>query len=279
MVERDGINGRDLPGKPTQQDHLDLERPNAARIYDYLLGGSSNVAVDREAAEELKKTSSEMVAMARVNRSYLGRVVRHLAGLGVDQFLDLGSGIPTAGNVHEVAQQVNPQARVAYVDMEPVAVTYARDLLANEPLVTVTQADIRDPEAVLSAPGVAELLDRNKPTVVLAIAILHAVSDGDDPKGFLARYGEAFGAGSYLAITHLSPLTLDDQQVRRIEAVYERTPTPVVFRSPEEIANLLRPYELIDPGLVLAPQWHSASPVSDEEARASNIFGAVARLS
>ncbi len=258
--------------------YLDLERPNAARMYDYYLGGAANVSVDRMAAEEVIRAVPDTVYCARANRAFLGRVVRHLADSGVDQFLDLGSGIPTAGNVHEVAQRSNPQSRTVYVDVESVAVSYARDLLRDEPNVTIVHADIRDPAAVLSAPQLTDVLDLERPVAVLAMAVLHAMSDADDPAGFLAQYRDACAPGSYLGISHLSPLTFDAEQRRRSEEVYEKTPTPVVFREREQIAEFLQGYELIDPGLVLLPKWRPVERISEADARRANSYGAVGRL-
>ncbi len=259
--------------------YLDLERPNAARMYDYYLGGAANVSVDRIAAEEVIRAVPDTVFCARANRAFLARVVRHLAESGVDQFLDLGSGIPTAGNVHEVAQRCNPQSRTVYVDIEPVAVSYARDLLRDQPNVTIVQADIRDPDAVLSAPELARVLDLRRPVAILAMAVLHAIPDSDGPSGFLARYRDSCAPGSYLGISHLSPLTFGDAERRRSEAVYQKTPTPVVFRERDEIAGFLQGYELVEPGLVLLPQWRPVERISEADARRANSYGAVGRLS
>jgi rhodanese-related sulfurtransferase len=265
-------------GAEPQAGQLDPQVPNAARMYDYYLGGSANLAVDREAAEQLMAAVPDIVYCAHANRAYLGRVVRYLTEQGIDQFLDLGSGIPTVGNVHEIAHRHDPAARVAYVDIEPVAVSYARRLLADEPLVTVTRADIRDPRSVLYAPGVSDLLDFDRPVAVLAVAILHAMSDADDPAGFLAAYRSACAPGSHLAISHLSPLTFEPAQVRVSEEVYARTPTPVVYRDRDRIAKFLDGYQPVDPGLVLLPQWRPTDPVDEVEARRANSYGAVGRL-
>jgi hypothetical protein len=213
-----------------------------------------------------------------VNRSFLGRVVRHLVRAGIDQFLDLGSGIPTVGNVHEVAQRHNPLARVAYVDYEPIAVAHGRRLLADNPLVSITQADIRRPHEVLAAPTVTGLLDLDRPLAVLALAILHFIPDRDDPRDMLAGYRRACVPGSYLAISHGSQVTLTDAQIREFLDAYARTPTPALFRTVDEIRSLMAGYDLIDPGLVLLPQWRAERRVSDAEAAESNIYGAVGIL-
>ncbi len=257
---------------------LDAKRPNSARMYDYFLGGAQNFAVDRLVAEQAATAFPYIRISTRLNRSYLGRVVAHLSERGVDQFLDLGSGIPTVGNVHEVAQQLNPKARIAYVDYEPIAVAHGRRLLADADNVTITQADIRHPQEVLTAPTVTDLLDFDRPIAVLAMAILHFIPDGAHPHAMLAAYRTACAPGSYLAISHGSQVTLTDQQIDEFLGAYARTPTPALLRTLGEISTLMHGYELIDPGLVLLPQWHPERPVTDDEARESNIYGAVGVL-
>ncbi|HWE90825.1 MAG TPA: SAM-dependent methyltransferase [Pseudonocardiaceae bacterium] len=259
-------------------DALDVSRPNSARMYDYFLGGAQNFAADREAAELAASAFPHIRISTRINRSFLGRVVSYLTSQGIDQFLDLGSGIPTVGNVHEVAHRHNPDARVAYVDHEPVAVAHARRLLADHERITITQADIRRPADVLTAPGVAGLLDFSRPIAVLAVAILHFLPDTDDPRGMLAAYRAACVPGSHLVISHGCQLTLTDEQVDRFLAAYARTPTPALFRERSEIRTLMAGYRLVDPGLVLLPQWRPERPVGDAEAAASNILGAVGVL-
>jgi SAM-dependent methyltransferase len=247
-------------------------------MYDYFLGGAQNFAADRDAAEQAVLAFPHIRVGARVNRSFLGRAVTYLTQHGVDQFLDLGSGIPTVGNVHEIAHRHNPTARVAYIDYEPVAVAHARRLLAGDPRVSITQADIREAHDVLAAPGVRHLLDFSRPVAVLAMGILHFLPDSDDPYGMLATYRDACVPGSALAISHGSQVTLTDEQIRRFLLAYARTPTPALFRTVEEILPLLDGYEIVEPGLVLLPQWHPYDPVGDEEARAANIYGGVGIL-
>jgi SAM-dependent methyltransferase len=247
-------------------------------MYDYFLGGAQNFAADREAAELAASAFPHIRISTRINRAFLGRVVSYLVAQGIDQFLDLGSGIPTVGNVHEVAHRHNPDARVAYVDYEPVAVAHARRLLADNDRVSITRADIRRPAEVLAAPGVAGLLDFTRPVAVLAVAILHFLPDSDDPRGMLAAYRAACAPDSHLVISHGCQITLTDGQVDRFLAAYARTPTPALFRERSEIRTLTAGYRLIDPGLVLLPQWRPEQPVRDEDAAASNILGAVGIL-
>lgn len=252
---------------------MDLHNPNAARMYDYYLGGAANFLPDREAADRALAITPEIGRFARANRSFLGRAVGFLCEQGIDQFLDLGSGIPTVGNVHEIAHRHNPTARVAYVDREPVAVAHARRLLDSHAHVTVTQADVREPAAVLAAPGVTELLDLDRPVAVLAVAILHFVPDADDPAAIVAAYHRACVPGSYLVFSHASPITMTEHEVHSGQQIYSTTSTPLLSRNHDEIAALLEGYTLLAPGLVPINHWPTTS---DEPA--ANGYSAVATL-
>lgn len=264
-------NEEDLPAVNDQS-------PNSARMYDYYLGGAANFAADRAAAEAAQQGFPEVVTWARANRSFLGRAVAHLCDQGIDQFLDLGSGVPTVGNVHEIAHRHNPAARVAYVDHEPVAVSHARNLLGDEPRVSITQADIRQPEQVLASPGVAGHLDFTRPVAVLAVAILHFIPDDTELAELLATYRAACAPGSYLALSHGVITTLTPHQVELFLDSYRHTPTPAVFRTPEQITAALTGYELLAPGAVPLDQWHPDQPVDDAEAARANCYAAVGYL-
>lgn len=258
---------------------LDLSKPNVARMYDYYLGGSTNFAVDRAAAEQVFAVNPDASRVARSNRAFVGRVVRYLTQQGIDQFLDLGSGIPTVGNVHEIAQRYIPHARVAYVDIESVAVIHGRKLLADNEFATVSQADIRRPHEVLAEPGVAGLLDFSRPVAVLAMACLQFVSNEDDPAAILAAYRDACVSGSYLGITHISAVTLSKEQAQRLKEIYRNTATPGHgLRGPDELAALMSGYELVEPGLVLVGNWHPDEPISDEEVARGNFYGCLGYL-
>lgn len=247
-------------------------------MYDYLLGGAANFAVDREAAEQAASTFPNFRVAVRVNRAFLGRAVRYLVERGVDQFLDLGSGIPTVGNVHEIARRYNPTARVAYVDYEPVAVAHARNLLGDDEYARVALADIRRPDDVLAAPEVADLLDFSRPIAVLAVAILHFMPDAEEPYRVIAAYRDACAPGSCLALSHGAQVTLTDDQIEAFLAAYARTPTPAVFRTREQIARFFTGYRPVEPGVVLLPTWHPDRPVGDDEAAESNIYGGIGVL-
>ncbi|MFR9730009.1 SAM-dependent methyltransferase [Saccharopolyspora sp. MS10] len=271
-----GANEHDLPSP--MPSIPDTTRPNSARMYDYYLGGAAHFAVDREAADDALAVLPQSAVYARANRAFLGRAVRFLLDEGVDQFLDLGSGIPTVGNVHEIAHRVNPDAKVSYVDHEPVAVAHAQRMLAGLPNVSITQADVRDPEGVLRSPGVAGMLDLSRPVAVLAIAILPFVPDDDEVLDLVSRYREASAPGSWLAISHISQVSATDEQVRVAHEVMARTPTPVLWRHPESVARLFTGYRLVEPGLVLSPLWRPDRPISHAEAAEANAYGGVGRL-
>ena len=234
--------------------HVDIETPSAARMYDYYLGGSHNFAADRELAEEYMRVLPDMPQIARAQRHVLHRAVRHLAAAGVDQFLDLGSGIPTAGNVHEVAAAANPDARVVYVDSDPVAFAHSASLLSGAARAAIIQADLRHPGAILDHPELAGLLDLSRPVAVLMIAVLHFVADEDDPARIVAEYRDATAPGSYLAITHATS-DYQPQLARRAEAVYTRASHQIHYRSRQQIADMLTGYELLEPGLVDMIHW------------------------
>ncbi|MHA6800202.1 SAM-dependent methyltransferase [Bounagaea algeriensis] len=257
----------------------DLDRPNAARMYDYYLGGSQNLALDREAAEQALSRFPHTARSAQANRAFLTRAVHYCLDNGIQQFLDLGSGIPTKGNVHEVAHARDADARVAYVDIEPVAVAHARRLLHPLPQVTVTQADLRDPQQVLTAPGVADLFDWHQPVAVLCVAVLHFVSDRDDPGTILARYRHALAAGSALVLSHVS----DDQPTEELAAphravaeVYQHSNTPAYLRDRASIAALLEDAALAEPGLVDALHWRPTTP--SNPADRCGFYAAIAQL-
>jgi S-adenosyl methyltransferase len=256
---------------------IDTERPSAARMYDYYLGGSHNFAVDRELAEKLLAVLPEGVYIARANRAFLRRAVRYCVGQGIRQLIDIGSGIPTVGNVHTVAQRADPTCRVVYVDVEPVAVQHIRALVADDSRVGAVHADLRDVDAVLGDPVTRALVDPGEPVAVLLFAVLHFVPDADDPYGIVAAYRD-FAPG-YLALTHGSQ---QDQPapaldgMKRGERVYQRTATPFVNRDRDRIAAFFTGYDLVEPGLVTLPLWRPEGPEVDVDAEHFPAYGGVA---
>jgi hypothetical protein len=230
----------------------EFERPSSARVYDYLLGGAAHGAVDRELGERLKDTQPGVVELARENRAFLRRAVRFLLAAGIDQFLDLGSGVPTMGNVHEVVARSRSGARVAYTDVDSIAALHGQHLLAALPTATYTAVDVADVDTVLSSPGVAGLLDLRRPVGLLAFSVLQHVRD--DAAGLVGAYLRRLAPGSALALSHFTdddPRTSTAIEVET--AAYPRSlPRP---RTRSEVAALLHGVDLVDPGLVWADEW------------------------
>lgn len=236
---------------------VDVEQPSAARVYDYCLGGSHNFPVDRAIAEEATRAMPEFPRVLRENRAFLRRAVRHLVGEGIDQLLDIGSGIPTVGNVHEVAQRANPHAIVVYVDIDPVAVAHSQEILAGNDRVAVVQADLRRPEEILADAQTRRLLDLSRPLGLLIVGMLHFLPDSDNPVGIVRRLGEKLASGSYLALSHAS---YDQPEGADVYNLASQTSTPMYFRSWQQIKELFDGFELIEPGLVHFPLWRPDSP-------------------
>lgn len=237
-----------------QEQEQQQRRPNTARVYDYWLGGANNFAEDREHGERMKQVLPDIVEISRVNRGFLQRAVTELAGLGVDQFLDLGSGLPSAGNVHEIVRKTVPAARVVYVDIDPVTVEYGRTILKDTPGVQILCADLRDARGVLESEQVAGCLDLGRPVGVLMAAMLQFVPDGDDPAGVVAAYRDACAAGSYLVVSHATT-AFHEQQVQAAATVYNTATLPITLRSRAQITALLDGYQVLEPGVVEPVRW------------------------
>lgn len=237
---------------------IDPNQPSPARIYDYWLGGSQNFAVDRQVGQRAAEAMPTLVSAIRANRAFLGRVVHHLVTeLGVTQFLDLGSGVPTVGNVHEVAQRSEPSARVVYVDSDPVAIAHARALLADNPGATAILADLRRPESVLDHPLFAGVLDMDRPVAVLMNAVLHFIADSEDPGGIVRAYLGHTAPGSYVAISHAAPDLDHPAEQEKMLGDYRRsTGVPFTNRPAAEVAGWLEGLEIQPPGIVPVDQWH-----------------------
>jgi SAM-dependent methyltransferase len=252
---------REQDGRDIALADLRMDRPSPARMYDYFLGGKDNFQVDREAADELDEVAGRgtTFAVAWENRRFLQRAVACLAEAGIDQFVDIGAGLPTQGNVHEIAQRVNPAARVAYVDNDPIVLSHGRALLADDKTTRVFAADIREPQAILAAPGLAELIDFSRPVAVLFVAVLHFVRDDEDPYGILGTLRDAMAPGSYLALSHVTTDGLSAGLLARNEDVYKRATSPSRPRSHDEIARFFDGLDLLEPGLVRPGQWRPGS--------------------
>jgi SAM-dependent methyltransferase len=233
---------------------VDLTRPSVARVYDYYLGGSHNLEVDRRMARQAIAVWPNLRSIMQSNRAFLRRVVRYAAAKGITQFLDIGSGIPTVGNVHEVAQQKDPQARVVYVDNDPVAVSHSRAILAGNERTAVVQADLREPDSLLEHPVLSDMIDLERPVAVIMAAVLHFVPDEDDPLAVVDRVRKRLAPGSYLVVTHASAEGRSEES-GPLGELYRRTATPINLRSRNEIMRFFDGLELVDPGLVWLPQW------------------------
>ena len=255
---------------------IDPNKPSPARIYDYWLGGSQNFAVDRQAGENAMAALPNLQEAIRANRAFLGRVVHYLAAdLGVTQFLDLGSGVPTVGNVHEVARYVNPEAKVVYVDIDPVAIAHARALLAKVDGVEAILADLRKPDSVLAHPLVRETLDLTAPIAILMYAVLHFIPDTEHPDEIVRAYTQAAAPGSYLALSHGAPdQGLPREQVTMIDDYNKSTGVRIITRNADQISGWLTGLDIQPPGLVTIDQWR---PEPEIEQPAYAVYGVLAR--
>jgi hypothetical protein len=238
---------------------IDLSTPNMARAYDYALGGAHNFAADREYFRAAEAALPEVRLTALANRAFMNRAVRFMVAAGIRQFLDIGSGIPTVGNVHRIAQQAAPGARVVYVDNDPVAVLHSQLILAGNDRATIIQEDLRRPDAILDHPDTRALLDFDQPVGLILTAILHVVPERDEPHEIVARLRDALCPGSYLAITH-STADAHTEQARAVQQVSKQTPTPATLRSRDEVARFFTGFDLVEPGLVWVTQWRPYSP-------------------
>lgn len=232
--------------------------PSAARMYDYLLGGGHNFAVDRERVDQVVAIAPMVGRWALLNRHFLRRAVLTLIDAGVRQFLDIGSGIPTVGNVHEIAQGVDPEARIVYVDNDPVAIAHSQLVLEDNKGATAVLADMRDPASILEHPRTQQVLDFDAPIGLLMITVFHYVADADDPMGLLARYCDVLVPGSHLALSHICSDLNPDAVTSMIE-LGKKGPVSFHPRSRGEIARLFTGFDLLDPGLVTTAEWRAGS--------------------
>ena len=256
---------------------FDTTKAHQARGYDYLLGGKDNYAADRAMVDAWLKIDPGMAFTARANRAFLGRAVRFLAAeAGIRQFLDIGTGIPTAGNTHEVAQAIAPETRVVYVDYDPVVLAHARALLdSHESGATeYIDADLRDTGAILGK--ARQLLDFTQPVAITLISILHAIPDGDDPHAIVTELLDAAPSGSYLAISHMgSDLYQTDTRQGLADIADRMGQQNIAWRSREQVARFFEGTDLVDPGLVRVEEWRPAAPAAD--AQRSSLWCAVGR--
>ncbi|MBP2707834.1 SAM-dependent methyltransferase [Microbispora sp. RL4-1S] len=253
--------------------------PHAARIYDYLIGGKDNFAADREAAEALIRIVPYLRQRARENRAFLMRTVRHLAEAGVRQFLDIGSGLPTAENVHQIVHRVAPDARIAYVDSDEIAVVHGNALLAGAPdgPVRMVHADVRDTAALLDHPDIAGLFDRGQPIAVIMIALLHFIPGGQ-AREIVDTMRAWLPEGSHLVISHATPGDLSPEAQREGTAVYERANMQITMRSVAEITSLFDGFQLSPEGVVPVSEWRPEGGFRERPPSGGHFVGGVARL-
>ncbi|MDI2132517.1 SAM-dependent methyltransferase [Yinghuangia seranimata] len=240
---------------------IDVSVPSIARVYDAVLGGKDNFASDRAAAAELLAAVPDAQRTALINRQVLSRGVRFMAEQGIDQFIDLGSGLPSAENTHQVAQRHNPDAAVVYVDIDPIVLAHGRAILADSPRTRVVTADATEPERVLALPEVRELIDFDRPVGLLMVAIVHHLEDAQDPAGIVKTYLDALPSGSYLFLTHF--FANGSREAEDIERVLHGAHNTGRFRSREEIEGFFAGLDVVEPGIGYLPLWRPEGPVED----------------
>jgi len=268
----------------TQQDPADIDasKPSVARIYDCLLGGENNFAVDQAAAELMKSRAPELVDAAFANRGFHQRAAKWIAEQGVRQFIDLGSGLPTVGNTHEVVRKVHPDAHVVYVDNDPIVQLHGSRLLAGDDAAAVLLADMREPDAVLGSEAVGRLIDFREPAAILMTAVLHFVSDEDDPAGIVARYVAPLASGSFISLSHT---TGDHKPPKAVEAMKEagrRSAGGTYLRTRDQVRQIVGPVDLVSPYPGASPEitwvglWGCEDPESADSDGSRWLYCAVA---
>jgi SAM-dependent methyltransferase len=259
---------------------IDTAKANIARVYDYWLGGSNNFRADQDAARAMIAVEPRIRAMARANRDFMGRAVRFLAAEnGIRQFLDIGSGIPTGRNVHEVAQEAAPGSRVVYADVDEVAVAHSRLLLENNPDTAVIQADVREPEHILTAPETQLLIDFSQPVGLLLVSVLHFLDDADDPRTVMAQLRNALAPGSFVVLSHATGEAKPDVATAVNTVYLNKVAARGDYRSRADIERLFDGFTLVEPGLVYVSQWRPDEPADpgDDGSRLW-LLGGVGRL-
>jgi hypothetical protein len=262
---------------------IDVTRPSIARVYDAFLDGKDNFAADRAVVESALQIAPDSAAGAKSNRAFLRRVVRYLAAdAGITQFLDIGSGLPSAGNVHEVAREASPGVRVVYTDNDPVVAVHGRALLADAVTARVITADVRRPAEVLDDPGVRDFIDFSRPVGLLMFAILHHITDAEDPAAITARFRDALAPGSYLAISSVRmpgpEHPQDAEKARAVQKLFNETLGTGLWREHGEILAWFGDWELLEPGLVPLPEWRPDTTVPPtRDSTYHGFVGGVAR--
>ncbi|MFE0047723.1 SAM-dependent methyltransferase [Streptomyces albireticuli] len=267
-------------------EEIDTSRPHPARMYDYYLGGWDNYEVDRQAAEHVIRVHPQVRLSARANRAFMTRAVRDVVRDGVRQIIDIGTGIPTSPNTHEVAREIDPGVRVAYVDNDPIVATHAGAKLTNAGRAAFVLGDVREPGAVLAHPVVRDLIDFSEPVAVLLVAVLHFVKDEEDPAGIVATFADALPSGSRLILSHATAEPYEGYEggytdVKARDSVlgtYKNATAALNLRGRAEVEPLFGDFALEEPGLVRVPLWRPEGPVPGAEELNNTIFyGGVGR--
>lgn len=263
---------------------IDLERPNPARVYDWYLGGTANWAIDRELGQQAMRVFPLAAQVAIANREFLRRLVRYSVEQGVNQFVDLGSGVPTAGNVHEVADELDSDSRCVYVDNEPVAVAHSELLLerhGDPHRHAIVNADLREPDQVWEQVMRTGVLDPQRPICLLAIAVLHFIQSDAEVERTVRRYQELLPGGSYLGLSHITRDELDADLDAKVQAgveLYKQASTPVRTRTRDELRGFLNGFRLVEPGVTWVSHWHDGDrPAGTDEAHLGVFLGGLGR--
>jgi S-adenosyl methyltransferase len=264
-----------LSGPRRVPPQVDIHKPSTARVYDAILGGKDNFPWDRAVAEQVLAAFPEAAISATLNRQVLERAVRYLSEQGIDQFLDVGSGLPTARNTHEIAQELNPRAHVAYVDNDPIVLAHGRAQLVDDAVTTVVTADIRQPDTILANPSITGFLDFARPIGLVLNGVVHHLNDDEDPHGVVVKLTSALPAGSYLQLTHFSTAA---PAAAALEQVLLKSIGSGRMRSRDEITAFFDGLDLVEPGIVFLPEWRPDRPVSHPlEVGAQLLLGGMAR--
>jgi hypothetical protein len=263
---------------------IDTSTPSPARMYDYMLGGQHNFPVDREATERFRARMPDLMDAAWANRGFHGRAAIWMVEQGIRQFIDIGSGLPTQNNTHEVVQKVAPNARVGYVDIDPMVKVLSAELIPDDGSAVVLNADLRDPEAILADPDLRRLIDFSRPVGLLMTAVLQFVADDDDPWGLVGRYVAAVPPGSYLALSHITGDWLPPQAVERGTEVYQSAAQSAFVRTKDEIQRffagtaLVPPWPGAEPGLTYPGVWGAEDPEVADSDGGRAFYCGVARI-
>lgn len=252
---------------------VDITVPSAARVWDFFLDGAHNFTVDRQVAAEAIRFKPDLPDLARAVRVFLRHSVKVMTEAGIDQFIDVGAGLPTVGNVHEVATSVNPRARVIYLDHDPVAVAHGRQILAGNDHVVAVAGDMRDPAAILEASELSKLIDFDRPVGLLLCAVLHFVPDEADPAGCVATLVDRLVPGSYLAIQHATHDAQPANTIQMLQYWNSQSPEPMTWRTRAEIAAFFDGFTLLEPGLVELTRWLPDEPADADPVRFASYAG------